>query len=902
MKKGDLFNLSAEEFNNDIVVDSIESVIEDSMIEYGSYIIEDRAIPSVLDGLKPVQRRSLYTFKNDDLIGPKSVKLAKVVGSVMGNLHPHGDSSIVGTFVNMSQPFKNNFMVLKPQGNWGSIENPDSFAAMRYIETAMPRKFADLFFKDIDKKGVVSWKENYDGSIMEPQVLPVKYPFHLINGSSGIAYSMATKIPSFNIVELTNLFIQLIEDKFWEKGWSLNEERKNCYSSIVKGPDFATGPDIYFSLSENEAEDILFEDTFSFRMRAKYTIDEENQRIVFSNIPYEVATDKVVEDLISLKMAYTLDGKKQVMKDPQEVLQMSSAPIVEQNGSKVALTIQLKKDCDPYVELAKILKRTTLDKSFKSTNNVISSNGVPITMSIFDNITTFLKFRQHVVYKSIQDDIVQLNKKLPLLIAFEKAISKKKEFLEIIQESKDDSSMREEIIQLLDINEEQLNYVLEIKIKKLSKEEALKALEEVDKVRNSLTEKEEQISSQQNVFDIVKEDYLSLLSEKFIKENVRNSEVVKNIMSLNKEDLISDKNIIISLMEDNTIGWVENTIKTKGRGTATSNSTANKKVSVLETINCNLKDSLVFITNFGRAFQAKAYDFQQRFSNISNVLNLSEDEKVIKIIKIDTDTLEDKEAIFITKKGVGSRSRLRFLTNSSKNRAVWAFRIAEGDELVSFNIVKPKDELVLLTNTGLALRFKVTDIRYTKSAGKGVKAYSCSDNEFVKSSLIIPSVDNIEEANLIIAFENGEIKKTPLTSLKVKKRNQKGLLMGRNEVTSIADGNIVFENENIMLSTKFGRSSIIKVSDIKAVSRTAIGLRKGINLEEGDVATKLSTVLIEEEVDTIEVACTSCNFETNIEKTSFEDTKIIDCPSCGKVEFFIKEQIENIENIENEED
>jgi DNA gyrase subunit A len=821
------------------ISESIEKTTRDAMIDYGSYIIEDRAIPSVLDGLKPVQRRSIYAMKVDNLIGNKTVKLVKPTGTVMSNYHPHGDSSIISTYVNMAQSFKNNLMVFNPQGNYGSLEDPSAFAAARYIEISMKKPMADLFFQDMDKKGVVSWQDNFDGSTKEPKVLPVKLPFHLINGTTGIAYSMSTRFASFNSQELIKLFNEMIDDKFYSKDFFLSEGLKNKYSSIVPAPDFPTGCNIYFT-NDYDKKGVLFNDSFNFRMQASYDIDEENNILTFNHIPYELATDNLKDELINLINPYTEIKGKKILKSPDNVIFSESPYIIPNQKDKndINIVFHLKKDADIYVELAKILKFTSLDKSFTTNQTVISEKGMPIKISVFDNIKTFLYFRRHVVLNSLLFDISKIDQRLPLLEAFFEIMDKKEDFIHIVSKSEDEDEVFEKVKEKFGFNKEQLDFVLSLQIRRLTKKEVGLREEEFKTLKLEKTKKEEIISSSDNIFSFIKEDYEELLESPTIREKNRSSTVLSSVMSLSKGDLIRDRDIIITLMNDQTIGWSENNIKVKNRGTQTTK--VKKKHSdkqVLSVINARLKDELLLITNKGRIFKIFGYDLNSKNVHISNILNLNDNEVVVNIKTI---TNNKSEIVFVTKNGISSRTQISIFKNASKNRAIIVSKLSDNDEIIFFDIVSETDDMIIVGDKGFGLRFNVDTIRKTNKAGKGVLVYNIKKYGDIKGVTIF---DNKSEKTLVLAFENGGIKKMNISELKLQKRNSRGNTIFKNnpEEGSLIGITLLEENkEDLILSTLFGDIAIIKISDLLSVSRKAISIKKGIILKDKDKVVKVS--------------------------------------------------------------
>lgn len=838
-EKNQLFEEHLEAGKHNIE-ESIEKTTRDAMLDYGSYVIEDRAIPSILDGLKPVQRRSIYAMKIDNLIGNKTVKLIKPTGTVMSNYHPHGDSSIISTYVNMSQSFKNNLMVFNPQGNYGSLEDPSSFAAARYIEISMKKPMADLFFQDMDKTNVVSWQDNFDGSTKEPKILPVKLPFHLINGTTGIAYSMSTKFPSFNSQELIKLFNEMIEDGFYKKDYTLTQELKDKYSAIVPAPDFPTGCNIYFT-NEFDKKGVLFNDSFNFRMQSTYELDEKNNVITFKKIPYEVATDNVKEELVPLIQTYVEVKGKKIQKDHNNILHSESPFVIvdQKDKNAVSVVFNLKKNADIYVELAKILKNTSLDKSFTTNQTVINENGVPVKISIFDNVRTFLYFRRHVVLNSLLFDINKIKQRLPLLEAFFEIMESKQDFIEIVSKSEDEEEVFEKVNEKFDFTKEQLDFVLSLQIRKLTKKEVNLREEEYKELKVTKEEKEEIISSSDNIFDYIKNDYFELLESPTIRERDRKSTVVSEVMSLSKESLIKDREIIITLMEDQTIGWLEDTIKVKGRGTQTTKGVKKKQEKEVKSVlNCNLKSEILLVTDKGRVFKINGYDLQGKHTHISNVINIPDNENIVGMKKISEDSVE---VVFVTKNGLSSRNSITLFKSATKNRAIIINKLSEDDSIIFFELISKDDEMVIVGNDGFGLRFNSQDIRKTNKAGKGVKVYDIEKYGTIQGIEINRKDD---KNTLVIAFENGGIKKLSVSELKVQKRNRRGNTVYRKTVEEGQVVGIVIlneEKEDLVINTINSNTAIIKVDDLSNVSRMATGIRKGIVIKDKDKVINISS-------------------------------------------------------------
>lgn len=846
------------DYTPDIIDKPLEVSTKEAMMDYGTYIIEERAIPSALDGLKPVQRRCLYAIKEaDGMIGTKTKKLVTPIGTAM-LFHPHGDSSILKTYINMSQTFKNNFPVFNPQGSFGTIQDPEAHAAPRYIEISIKKPYADFFFDNMNKKGVVSWQPNFDGSKQEPKVFPIKLPWHLINGSSGIAYSMSTKIPSFNSKELINLIIQLIEDKFYEKEYELTEEKKDIYRNIVPAPDFPTGTNIYFD-NETDKKNVLFQNDFKMRMRATYHIDEEKNMITFKNIPYETSLDNLEIELHNLR---TKDGQNSetglnCTEDIVSIADNIRGGHYVKEGATVnkdgMIQIPFKKGVDLYVELAKILKNTSLDKPFSSNIVVINEKGIPVKMSVFENMKIFTKFRAHIIKRTMEEDLKNINKRIHLLEAFFKLMENKEDFIQLVTKSESEEAAYENVINKYNFTKEQTDFALSLQIKKLNKKE--KSLKEIEfnDLNSEKTKIEEIISTKENIYNYVKQEYTDLLNSLIFRDVKRNSKVLEEVMSLNRESLIKDKEIIINLMSDNTIGYIDNELKVRNRGTQSRKTSKQKdEIFVKEAISCRLKSELACLTTKGRIFKIKGYDIHTKYQHISNILNLKEDEDLAQIISLDG-VSEDSELLFISKKGMGSKSTISFIKNSTKNRAIISMKLREDDELLSFYLVEEDSELLLLTKQGKGLKFLSNDITTTKSAGLGVYLYRTEKYEDeIVNAIIVNKAD--KEKDIVVVYEKGGIKKMNISSIKTKKRGQVGLIISKynEEEGYLVDGCIIEdENTNILMISKYGESGIIKSNDIKSVSRTAKGIRKGLILRnKKDVVLKVFS--IENETETKE--------------------------------------------------
>lgn len=833
----------------------IEDQISDSMLNYGSYIIEQRSIPSAIDGLKPSQRRAIYTFKHIKMIG-KNVKLAKISGSCIAEFHPHGDTSINDAIANMQQPWKNNFPLFVGQGNWGSIAG-DNPAAARYVEVKLNNFVDDLLFENIHK-GVVPWEDNYDGSTQEPKLLPVKFPIHLINGTSGIAYSMSTSIPSYNIKELARMMIYMIENKFWDNSiWQVENHKENLLN-IVLGPDLPTGASIYM---KSPKEDYLFNSSYSFGMRAEYEINEKDMSIVFSNIPINVTSEKIKDEITDLALDYRIEMKSgkeiKVPKEPNEILNLkASSPIIfeieKNNSAKCFLTCFFKSGSNLNTELVKILTKTSLDMSFNAYQLMISDHGLPETYSLYQNIRLFLYFRRHVVYQAHLYDIEKLNEQIHLLEGLQIVLNERDKFFEIVSKSLNvELDLREHFTSL---SEKQMDYILDIKLSRVTQKYADLLPVEVNEKLVVLNEKLSAISTSESIFELIKQDYIDLLEKnKDVAKSNRRSTILDSVTKLSFEDTIDDQSIILMLMNDDTVGYIEkNKFEARNRGSKLKNSKINQSgfdINVKTIYDGNIKDECFFITNKGRIFKEVLWNFSKKFLNIRNYFNLMSDEDVIKVIKFDEENNESQNLILISNLMI-KNIKLSLFDNVSTKSGKYAISLQDGDVLTNVLIHDPRvnEILFVLSTDGKVLKFNKDQVKETKS-GQSIGTRIMNKKCTVLDAFLI-GVEEQDKHDLLLISSNGRGKKVSLVDILEKEIKQSPLILFSNDERNgtLIKGLILDSDQTneVVLISESGDLSIIKIDeDLRNVSRQAKGsimLIKNDNEEKIVYATK-NTVL-----------------------------------------------------------
>lgn len=846
-----------------VTPENIENHIQTSMLAYGDHINRARAIPSVFDGLKPVQRRALYTFKYLNATN-KFVKLAYISGACMGNFHPHGDSSINDTVVNLVQVWKNNLKLLVGQGSWGSLAG-DSAAAARYVEVKLPNDISNLLFENIDKDGVIPWQSTYDETKLEPSFLPVKYPLHLLNGTSGIGYSMGTNILSYNAKELTDLFIYLIENKFYTQDFDVTEHASNM-KSIVKGVDLPTGSNIY-----QKDGDYLFDSSFGIGCRATFTVDPKHNTITITNIPPDITTEKIKEEILDLALDYKIQGvgKKEVKisKPESEILQLkpSAVPLFayEMDGDEPLLdtpyiVLTFRNGADLNVEVMKLISKTCLDTSCRSNLIVVNGKGIPESISLYQNVRTFLRFRLHCLYQSILFDIKKLNEQIHVLEGLKVVLSDKKNFFDILYNSKD---LKVELSAAYpNLTEIQVDYILKSAINKLSQNEITDLYDDIVAKLKVVSDKEDLIRNEDVLYDIIKNEYVELAKSKLISSCERKSQIIdcnKVVLS----DLIEDEEVIVLSMSDETIGYIQAS-KHKAHNKGAKLHSAKSEFDIDGTVNFAyfgmLKDDCLFITNKGRVFKESLWKLNKRFLNIRNYLNLDKDEFIISINKYNPEDNENTHLILITSL-MAKNIRLDSFDAASPNRGVIALKLNEDDYVTSVLVHNPNiaEDLIILSKDGKVLRINKSDLPEIKgrtAIGTRIinKKFSVLKTFLVSPEIIdLNSLDSDDGKRLILVSDNGQGKIVALDDIRTKKIKQSPLSLFNNNDKNgkLLDGFYFDQEDDLELTLVSNDSdvSVIKLKDLNAVSRTAKGSVKLIsNTDESKITNCFLKVCITE--------------------------------------------------------
>lgn len=816
-------NLSQEIVEN-IQEISVRNAMENKFFEYAKYVIEDRALPDVRDGLKPVQRRILNSAYELGLRPDKPYKKsARLVGDVLGRFHPHGDSSVYGAQVILAQDFSTRYPLIDGHGNFGSRDG-DPAAAMRYTEARLSR-FGNAMLNDIHKE-VVDYQPNFDETEREPVVLPTMIPALLANGCSGIAVGMATNIPPHNLTELYDACLYLIEHATSE-----DEVTVEKLMQFVKGPDFPTYGTIV------DTKDLLKAYKTGkgrITLRGKYEIETVGRDtvIAITEIPYQVNKAKLIEKIDTLAKDDKIEGIKEVNDESSK-----------KGGMRIA--VYLKKNADARLILNKLLKHTDLQTSV-SFNIMALVDGQPMQLGLKDCLDYFLAHCAEIITRRTQFDLDKINKRTLIIEGVQTALEEEDKTIAIIRAAKSAQEAIDALMEEYELEEVQAKYIWDMKLNALSSLNTEKLEEEYA----DLCEKQRKCISILNDQSVMLQELaqeITALKESFGDERRTDIDAVANT-NISEEDLVEDENLVVTVTTDGLIKSVSekeyNTQKRGGKGVKTQNTKEDEVVMNLFTMNS--KDDLLFITNIGRCHAIKAYKIPKSAKNnkgksINNYISLQEDEYPVSIIA--TKIQEGASIVFITRNGTIKRLPIAHL--SSRMSVTKVIGIKEGDELVNALMANEGDELLISTGKGQSIRVKVDEkeMRPMGRTAAGVKGIKLKEEDYVVD------MTQVHDDKLILSLtQTGLGKTTKATEWRVQKRGGTGI---KGHKISSKTGDLVCcltvsEDDEIFVGTLQGQIIRIKVSDVPTSGRDTSGSRM-IKLYDGDVAMTASIAPIKEE-------------------------------------------------------
>ena len=774
---------------------AVEDEISKSFLDYAMSVIVSRALPDVKDGLKPVQRRILYSMYETGIrpTGPFR-KCSKVVGDVMGNYHPHGNEAIYGTLVRLGQHFSTRYPLIEPQGNFGTPDDPP--AAMRYTESRMSSLSSQLL-DGIDEE-TVDFEPNYSGETSEPKVLPARFPNLLVNGAEGIAVAMATNMPPYNLREITEAVKFTIKNK--------NVKPKD-YLKIIKGPDFPTGGLV---VDTPTIKDAILKGRGSIKLRAVADVEELGRgrsAIIVKELPYQASTDRIMEKIASLVQDKKLAGISDLRNESSD-----------RNGTR--LVIELKRDAVPQVVLNQLFKQTQLQDSF-SVNSVALVDGVPKILSVPELIRLYIEHQIDVIQRRTKYRLKKAEDRLHIVEGLLLALNKIDQIIKVIKASKDVETARKSLMTKFKLSEIQASHILDMPLRRLTALELEKLKEEKDQLKNTIKELTGILKSKAKQEGILIEE-LEAITKKFGDE--RRSRIVPDVGEVSIEDLIEDEEIIVSVSAAGYIKSVPSTsYKKQGRGGKGVKAASSEEDVIEHLLSTSVHSYLLFFTDKGKVYRAKAHEIPKttrtaKGSLVQNVLSMGQDEKIQAII--DTRDYEtEKFLLIMTEKGTVKKSN--FKEFDSNYKSLQAIKLKDDDQVVSVKTTSGKEDVILVSQNGQAIRFEETNLKPQGRTAMGVRGIKLREGDKV-----VGAATSRDETLLFITAK-GYGKRTNLDEFR--KAGRGGMGVKALKVTE-TKGNLVGarsvdEDTEVMLMSTGGTAIRCAVKQIKKMSRAAQGVR-----------------------------------------------------------------------------
>lgn len=799
----------------------IENEVKRAYIDYSMSVIVSRALPDVRDGLKPVHRRILYSMEEKGLrsSGPTR-KCAKIVGDVLGSYHPHGDASVYDALVRLGQDFSLRYPVIYPQGNFGTIGG-DPPAAYRYTEAKMA-KIAETMVEDI-KKETVDFIPNFDDSTKEPTVLPAKFPFLLANGSSGIAVGMATNMPPHNLREIADAVSAYIDNPEIE----IDELCK-----YMKGPDFPTGGVIYGRKGIKQA---FKTGRGKILVRGKFTIEVDKkgkETIVFTEVPYQVNTTTLVSRIGELAREKIIDGIANVNDETSD-------------RTGLRIVIELKRGAITKVVLNQLFAKTALQSSF-GVINLALVNGRPETLNLKLLVKYFVEHRVDVVTRRTKFDLRKAEERAHILEALIVAIDNIDEVIKIIRASRDPQTAKNGLMERFGFDDVQAQAIVDMQLKRLTSLEIEDLRKELQELQVLIAHLKDLLAHPEKILALIKEE-TNEIAEKFGDE--RKTDIVADeVEELNIEDLIKKEEMVILISHLGYIKRIPATAyKSQNRGGKGSNSANLAEDDFLDQIfTASTHDYIMFITNAGKAYWLKVHEIQEasrtsRGSHIKSLLSVSSDEEITAVVSLKE--FDDKTYLLMaTAGGVVKKVTTDNFANA-KTRGIIAIKLDEGDKLVSAILTGGKDEIMLITRRGQALRTSEEDIRSQGRSSRGVTGIKLSSEDELTGALRVT-----ENQKMLVMTENGYGKRVEFSEFSAHGRGTGGQrIYTLSEKTGEVVGLLtVFDDDEVVCITGQGKTIRISVDSVGTMGRSAQGVRI-LDIESPDMLIGLDVVARDEE-------------------------------------------------------
>jgi DNA gyrase subunit A len=780
---------------------AIEDEMRSSYLDYAMSVIVGRALPDVRDGMKPVHRRILFGMNEMGLAHNRAYrKSAKIVGEIMGNYHPHGDSAIYDTLVRMAQDFNMRYMLVDGQGNYGSMDG-DPPAAMRYTEARMTR-MAEEMLADIDME-TVDFGPNYDESRTEPLVLPARAPNLLINGAGGIAVGYATNIPTHNVAEVVNGLVTLIDNP----DTTIPELMK-----AIPGPDFPTAGFIY---GTGEIKKAYETGRGLLTLRAKVNVETDERtdrsRLIVTEIPYQVNKASLIEKIAEL----TQDKKVEGISDLRD----------ESDRDGVRIVIELKKNEIPQVVLNNLFKHTQLQTTFGVIMLALVNNR-PEVLNLKQVLEYFVEHRREVVVRRTAFELRKAEERAHILEGLKIAIDNLDAVIKLIRGSASPDAARSGLMRQFQLSETQSNAILDMKLQRLTQLERNKLIEEYQELLKRIEYLKSVLASEPLVRKIIKDE---LLAVKESYKDERRTQIVKEQAEISVEDLIAEEEVVVTVSH---AGYIKRNpvslYRAQRRGGKGKIGMGIRDEDFVETLfTASTHDSLLFFTDAGKVYWLKVHEIPEagraaKGKALVNLLALKDDEKVTATLPV-KEFREDQFVIMATRQGVIKKTELSAYGNPRQGGII-ALTLDGGDKLIGVQITDGSREILLGTKEGIVIRFKEDEVRPMGRTAHGVRGITLEDqNVVIGMETITPD----STTAILTVTEGGFGKRTPVNEYRVQGRGGKGIISVKTtEKNGLAVGFLqVRDDDEIMLMAAMGKILRCKVNDIREVGRNTQGVR-----------------------------------------------------------------------------
>ncbi len=792
------------EIKKGVTLVSVEDSMKTAFIDYAMSVIMDRSLPDVRDGLKPVHRRVLYSMKELKCTwGAPYKKSARIVGDTIGKYHPHGDMAVYQTLVRMAQDFSMRYPLVDGQGNFGSVDG-DSAAAMRYTEARLS-KIAGEIMADLEKD-TVDMRDNYDGSLKEPEVMPTRIPELLINGSSGIAVGMACNIPPHNLTEVVRAAVALINNP---------EMTVTDIMSYIAGPDFPTYGMI---LGKSGIRQAYETGRGIIRMRAKVIVEEAKtsagrDRLLITELPYQVNKAKLIETIAQMTKDKKIDGIHDIRD--------------ESDRKGMQIVIELKKDADPHILENQLYKMSALQTSF-GINMLAICNGVPKTLNIKDILHYFILHRRDVVTRRTRYELKVAETRAHILEGLKRALDHIDEVIEIIRGSSSTDEARQRLMSRFAFSHEQAKSILDMKLSRLTGLERDKIINELEELHKKISWFKLILSDEGTLYGVIKKE-LEEVIEQYGGEDKdpRRTIILDSDGDIDMEDLIPDEMMVVTLTTENYIKRTPLALYRKqkrgGKGINAINPKENDFVK--DIFVASARTHLLIFTDYGKVYWTKVYRLPEAGRNsrgkpIINLIHVEKDERVAAILPV-KNFVENHYIVMATELGVIKKTDVMEFSRPRTSGKI-AIKLRENDRLIGVQVSNGDDEIVLATQQGLGIRFHESDIRPMGRTAAGVRGIRLAPGN------IVVTMDLIEEGKTLLTItDKGIGKRTVMDEYRRQSRGGKGIITIKTyEENGLVVGVLkVGEDDEAMLITSNGQAIRIPVNGISVIGRNTKGVR-----------------------------------------------------------------------------